>query len=320
MVFVMSEKIFSKIALGTWSWGTGSVGGDQVFGNHLEKEDLQPVFEAAMQAGLNLWDTATVYGMGASEEILGSLVRQSKRDDVVISTKFTPQIAGMYEDSMAKMAEASCQRLGIEAIDLYWIHNPMDVERWTPELIPLLKSGKVKQVGVSNHNLAQLKRANEILNAEGFKVAAVQNHLSLMYRFSEKTGILDYCRENEIAFFAYMVLEQGVLSGKYDIEHPFPTDSDRGRTYNPILPQLAKLTTAMKEVGAAHNLSVAQTAIAWAIAKGTLPIVGVTKVHHVEDAAAAAKASLSEEEVRHLESVADSAEVSMARDWEKMMY
>ena len=68
----MSEKL-AKLALGTWSWGSGTVGGDQVFGNHLEKEDLQPVFEAALQAGLNLWDTATVYGMGASEEILGSL-------------------------------------------------------------------------------------------------------------------------------------------------------------------------------------------------------------------------------------------------------
>lgn len=76
----------------------------------------------------------------------------------------------------------------------------------------------------------------------------------------------------------------------------------------------------MKKDIAAHNLTVAQTAIAWAIAKGTLPIVGVTKVHHVEDAATAAKVSLSEEEVRRLESVADSAEVSMARDWEKIMY
>ena len=315
----MSEKL-AKLALGTWSWGSGTVGGDQVFGNYLEKEDLQPVFEAALQAGLNLWDTATVYGMGASEEILGSLVQQRKRDEVVVSTKFTPQIAGMYEDSMAKMAEASCQRLGIEVIDIYWIHNPLDVERWTPELIPLLKSGKVRKVGVSNHNLAQLKRANEILGAEGFRVAAVQNHLSLINRFSEQAGILDYCRENKIEFFAYMVLEQGALSGKYDVEHPFPADSDRGKMYNPLLPQLAKLTAALQEVGAAHHLSVAQTAIAWAIAKGTLPIIGVTKVHHVADAAAAAKASLSEAEVRHLEAVADSAELSMARDWEKMMY
>ena len=84
----MSEKIMPKLALGAWSWGAGVAGGDQVFGNHLEKEDLQPIFEAAMQAGLNLWDTATVYGMGASEDILGSFVRQAKPEDVIISTKF----------------------------------------------------------------------------------------------------------------------------------------------------------------------------------------------------------------------------------------
>ncbi len=94
-----------KIALGAWSWGKGTAGGDQVFGNHLDEKDLQPIFEAAMSKGLNLWDTATVYGMGASENILGSFVRGVKREDVVISTKFTPQIAGMYEDSMEKKME-----------------------------------------------------------------------------------------------------------------------------------------------------------------------------------------------------------------------
>ena len=82
-----------KIALGAWSWGSGTVGGDQVFGNHLEAKDLQPIFDAAMDKGLNLWDTATVYGMGASEDILGGFVKNVKREDVIVSTKFTPQIA-----------------------------------------------------------------------------------------------------------------------------------------------------------------------------------------------------------------------------------
>ncbi|MBR6343031.1 MAG: aldo/keto reductase, partial [Selenomonadaceae bacterium] len=87
-------KNLPKIALGAWSWGTGTVGGDQVFGNHLEEKDLKPIFDAAMEKGLNLWDTATVYGMGASEDILGSFVRGAKREEVIHSTKFTPQIAG----------------------------------------------------------------------------------------------------------------------------------------------------------------------------------------------------------------------------------
>lgn len=312
-------KNLPKIALGAWSWGTGSVGGDQVFGNHLEEKDLKPIFDAAMENGLNLWDTATVYGMGASEDILGSFIKSVKRDDVIISTKFTPQIAGMYEDSVEKMADASCKRLNVDVIDIYWIHNPADVDRWTPELIPLLKNGKVKSVGVSNHNLAEIKRANEILQKYGYKVEAVQNHFSLLNRSSEHSGILDYCKKNDIAFFAYMVLEQGALSGKYDAAHPFPDGSDRAKTYNPILNELTELIAVMNEIGEAHNLSPAQVGTAWAIAKGTLPIIGVTKIRHVEDAAKAAKANLTPEEIKRLENLADRANVSTVREWEKKM-
>lgn len=315
-----TDERMPKVAMGAWSWGAGVAGGDQVFGNHLGESDLQPVFDAAMERGLNLWDTATVYGMGASEDILGRFIRQgNKKDAVIISTKFTPQIAGMYEDSMAKMAEASCERLGIDVIDLYWIHNPADVERWTPELIPLLQSGKVKNVGVSNHNLSEIKRANEILGEQGFRISAVQNHFSLLNRSSESSGILDYCRENDITFFAYMVLEQGALSGKYDTKHPFPEGSDRARIYNPVLAQLEELTAAMGEIGKKHGLSAAQVGTAWAVSKGVLPIIGVTKVRHVEDAAKAASVNLSAEEINHLETLADKAEVNTIREWEKKM-
>ena len=313
------KQSLPKLALGAWSWGSGTVGGDQVFGNHLEEKDLKPIFDAAMEKGLNLWDTATVYGMGASEDILGSFVKGAKREDVIISTKFTPQIASMYEDSMEKMADASMKRLGTHSIDIYWIHNPADVERWTPELAPLLRSGKVKTVGVSNHNLTEIKRANEILRGLGYKVEAVQNHFSLLNRSSESSGILKYCRENDITFFAYMVLEQGALSGKYDTAHPFPEGSDRAKSYNPILPQLTELTAAMKEIGQIHGLSAAQVGTAWAIAKGTLPIIGVTKVRHVEDAVKAANSHLTPEEVGRLEALADKANVSTIREWEKKM-
>ena len=143
----------TKIALGTWAWGAGAFGGDAVYGVNTNEENLKPVFEAAMSAGLRLWDTATVYGMGESERILGTFVQTVKREDIEISTKFTPQLAEMYDNSVEKMAEASMQRMGIDYIDMYWIHNPMDVSRWTPGLIPLLKSGKIKNVGVSNHNI-----------------------------------------------------------------------------------------------------------------------------------------------------------------------
>ncbi len=157
-----------KIALGAWSWGVGAAGGDQVFGNHLSAEELKPVFDKAMEYGLNLWDTAAVYGEGTSESILGNFVKDADRKDVILSTKFTPQIAGDSPSAMQEMIDGSKKRLHTDVVDIYWIHNPMDVERWTPDLIPLAKSGQIKEIGVSNHNLAEIKRANEILAEEGF--------------------------------------------------------------------------------------------------------------------------------------------------------
>lgn len=309
----------AKIALGTWAWGAGAFGGDSVFGSKTNQDNLRPVFEAAIKAGLNLWDTATVYGMGESEKILGAFVKEQKREDMVVSTKFTPQIAEMYENSVEKMAEASMERMGIDYIDVYWIHNPMDVERWTPQLIPLLKSGKVKRVGVSNHNLAEIRLANEILNKEGFKISAVQNHYSLLYRSSEKAGILDYCKQNGIDFWAYMVLEQGALSGKYNKNNPLPEESDRGKRYNPVLDKIEALTDKMTEIGKKHGISCSQVGIAWAIAKGALPLIGATKAHHVLEAADAANIKLQEEEVLQLEKLAEATEVNTRGDWEHTM-
>lgn len=314
-----NNKNFPKIALGTWSWGVGAAGGDQVFGNHLDESDLKEVFDTAMREGLNLWDTATVYGMGASEDILGVFAQTYPRENVILSTKFTPQIAGDDADPVAEMCNASMKRMGTDYIDIYWIHNPADVERWTPGLVSLVKSGKVGQVGVSNHNLAQIKRAEEILSKEGVHISAVQNHYSLLYRSSEDAGILDYCKENNIEFYAYMVLEQGALSGKYDTKNPLPEGSQRGDTYNPILPQLEKLIGAMRDMAVKHNVGVPQVAIAWAIAKGTRPIVGVTKSSHVEDAAKATKVVLSDEEMETLEVLAKAANVDTRGSWENPM-
>lgn len=309
----------AKIALGTWAWGSGAFGGNMVFGSKTDVESLKPVFDTAIKAGLSLWDTATVYGMGESERILGTLAKGVERKNVQISTKFTPQIAEMYDNNVEKMADASIERMGCDYIDVYWIHNPMDVERWTPGLIPLLKSGKVKRVGVSNHNIAEIRRANEILGEAGFKVSAVQNHFSLLYRSSEKGGVLEYCKENGIEFWAYMVLEQGALSGKYNKENPLPAESDRGKKYNPVLPQLEALTNEMTAIGQKYGASCSQIGIAWAIAKGALPIIGATKECHVIEAAEAAKIKLVAEEVTRLEQLAEATGIDTRGDWEHSM-
>ena len=206
--------------------GAGAFGGDAVFGSKTDVENLKPVFDAAMKAGLNLWDTATVYGMGESEKILGEA---------------------------------------------------------------------------------------------GFKVSAVQNHFSLLYRSSEKGGVLDYCKENGIEFWAYMVLEQGALSGKYNKENPLPEESERGKKYNPVLEQLEALTNEMTAIGKKYGASCSQIGIAWAIAKGTQPIIGATKERHVIEAAEAAKIQLTAEEVNRLEALADATGIDTRGGWEHSM-
>lgn len=308
-----------KIALGTWSWGVGFAGGDQVFGNNLGEKELKPVFDEAMAGGLNLWDSAVVYGMGASETVLSTFTKKCKRENVFISTKFTPQIAGDSENPVADMLEGSLNRFDTDYIDIYWVHNPADVEKWTPYLIPLVKSGKIRQIGVSNHNLAQIKRVEEILSKEGVHLSAVQNHYSLLYRSSEKAGILDYCKENNIDFWAYMVLEQGALSGKYDTQHPLPAGSQRGETYNPLLPHIEQLMTVMRTVGDKHGINPAQVALAWAIAKGTTPIIGVTKPSQVQDAVQASHIVLSADEIASLEDIAGNTGVDTRGSWEMPM-
>ncbi len=307
----------AKIALGTWSWGSGMFGGNAVFGNTLDTADLKAVVDTAMANGLNVFDTAYAYAIGESERILGELVAPYKREDVIISTKFTP---GMQDDNAANpvenMLDGSMERLGTDYIDIYWIHNSADVERWTPYLADLVKSGKVKRVGVSNHSLEQVKRVQEILAPSGVKISAIQNHFSLLYRSSIEDGLLDYCKENDIQFFSYMVLEQGALSGKYDENHLLPADSQRGQTYNPLFPALRDLLAGLREIAEKYDASVAQIATAWAIGRGTTPILGVTKVEQVEDAAKVAAIELSAEEVARLEALAVASGVDTRGGWE----
>jgi aryl-alcohol dehydrogenase-like predicted oxidoreductase len=217
------------------------------------------------------------------------------------------------------MIDGSKERLHTDVIDIYWIHNPMNVEKWTPDLIPLAKSGQIKAIGVSNHNLAEIKRANEILAAEGLKVSAVQNHYSLLHRSSERAGILDYCKENGITFYSYMVLEQGALTGRYSEKNPFPEGTGRGEAYNPHLKELTALIDELKSIGTRFDASPAQIATAWAIAKGTIPIIGVTKVCQVEEAAKAEQIELTMDEINRLERLGDETGVHTLREWEKEM-
>lgn len=311
----IKNKEMPAIAIGTWSWGTGLNGGNIVFGNEYHEEDLRPVFKKAMEKGFILWDTAPVYGMGASEKIIGEFIKEEK--DVIISTKFTP-LGIQTKSAMRRSLDKSMKRLGIENTEIYWIHNANNVEKWTNEIVPLMKCGKVKYVGVSNHNLEEIKLAASILEKEGLQLSAVQNHYSLLYRFSEETGIIEWCQKNEVAFFSYMTLEQGALSGKYNVNNPFKRRTRRGKAFNvEVLRKLENLIDVMSQIGNKYKAQPAQIAMAWAIAKGTIPIIGVTKEAHIDDANLALDIKLEQNEIIILEKSARETGIVIKGSWEK---
>ena len=309
-------KTLPKIALGAWAWGN-----DGTFGNNFTADSLRPIFDTAMKNGLNLWDTAYAYGMGTSEKVLAGFIKELPRESVIVSDKFTPQCADASSPTAMKdMIEMQLDLMELDRFDIYWIHNVWNAPSWTEELAKYFEGkDNVPLLGVSNHNLAEIKQADEILKAHGLKLSAVQNHYSLINRSSEDSGILEYCKENGIYFFAYMVLEQGALSGKYDTAHPMPKGSARAETYNPVLDKLEILNAELKKLAEKYNVGTAQIPISWAIAKGTLPIIGVTKENQVEDAVKACNVALTEDEVAELEKVADSLELNVIRMWEKEM-
>ena len=273
-----------------------------------------------MRNGLNLWDTAFAYGMGTSEKVLAGFLKGLPRESYLVSDKFTPQCANGKPTAMADMIEMQLSLMELERFDIYWIHNVWGAPRWTEELAKYYEGkDNAPLIGVSNHNLAEIKQANEILKAHGLKLSAVQNHYSLINRSSEDSGILDYCRDHGVTFFAYMVLEQGALSGKYDTAHPMPAGSARAETYNPVLDKLEILNAELKKLAEKYKVGAAQIPVAWAIAKGTLPIIGVTKESQVLDAVKASNVALSAEDVTELEKTADSLGLNVVRMWEKEM-
>ncbi|MFI0719129.1 aldo/keto reductase [Streptomyces sp. NPDC021224] len=307
------------VALGTWAWGDSGEAGDGYFGSRLSESGLREVVETAQSSGFTLWDTAVAYGMGRSETVLSRALTGLDRGKYQLSTKFTPQLAGDGDDPVADMLAQSLDRMGTDYVDVYWIHNPADVERWTPSLIPLLRSGKVRHAGVSNHNVKEIALADQILGEAGFRVEAVQNHFSLLYRGPERAGVLDYCREHGVPFFAYMVLEQGALTGRYSPADPLPEGSNRAAAYNEILPRLRALADRMGAIGEDRGASTAEVATAWALAKGTTPIVGVTKPAHVDGLVRARGIELADADIAELEALADATGVDTRGWWEQAM-
>jgi aryl-alcohol dehydrogenase-like predicted oxidoreductase len=211
-----------------------------------------------MKNGLNLWDTAFAYGMGTSEKVLSEFIKELPRNKYLISDKFTPQcVDPSMKDPMKEMIEKQLSILGIDNFDIYWIHNVHEAPKWIEELGKYYQGkNNIPLIGVSNHNLNEIKEANNILKKYNLKLSAVQNHYSLLNRSSEESGILKYCKDNNIYFFSYMILEQGALTRKCDTKNPMPENSERGKIYNPVLDKIELLNLELKKLNDRYSVQI----------------------------------------------------------------
>ena len=301
MEYIINNKTSVPCMIGTWAWGTGANGSKIVFGENNPEEQLKETFETAYKNGFNFWDTAEVYGMGTSEKLLGKCIEGKK--DIVISTKHYPN--KKYKDGENEIAiKGSLERLNIECIDLYWLHSPKAIKENMKELAECVKKGLIKNIGLSNCNVEQIKEANEVLNQNGTKLYAIQNHFSLL-SMEREAEILDYCKKNDIIFFGYMILEQGALSGHYDEKNHFSLFSMRGLSFTKRKnKKIKKLLNYIKDLAIKYNIDSSQIPIAWTISKGVFPIIGVTKSEHAKSLKQGINLALTDDEIKKLEELA----------------
>ncbi|MBR1797069.1 MAG: aldo/keto reductase [Clostridiales bacterium] len=301
-----------RILIGTWAWGSGLNGSSMVFGNKLDKGTLEETFNTAYSQGFTRWDTAAVYGMGTCEEFLGELIKG--KDDIYLSTKYMPS-KRYRQGGFTKSFEDSMVRLGSRDADLFWIHVPNNLQENIKEAIPLMKEGRIKSLGLSNVSLAHIKTAEAILKKNGLSLGAVQNHFSLLR--NDQQPIIDYCNENGITYYAYMVLEQGALSGHYSAKNHFPTFSMRNFSFPKAkFIKIEGLLNSMKKLASKYDIDPSQIPILWVLGKGAVPIVGLTKPFHAKKLAKAIEVELTSEEIKMLEDEAKATGIRQQGNWE----
>ncbi len=311
--YSIGGKQVSVCPIGTWSWGGGINGSRMIFGQHFSEEHLQKVFDTCWELGFSFWDTAEVYGMGAAETLLGRFL--AGKEGAILSTKHMPKRFFHAGENRAAL-EGSLRRLNVPAVDLYWLHRPDHLEKNMEELGQCLQEGLIHAVGLSNCNIEQLRRADKVLERYGGRVAAVQNHYSLL-TIEREGETLAYCKEHNVLFFGYMLLEQGALSGHYDARRPFEKASLRGLSFGKSkFRKIESLIEAIRDMGKAHRVDPSQIPIAWGIAQGVIPIVGINKAPHAQDLRRGLEVVLTPEELGKLEKLALRSGVVCKGIWE----
>ncbi len=292
-----------EFGLGAWQWGDRLI---WQFGQAYEDEDCRAAFEVSLEAGIRFVDTAEVYGNGRSERMLGQFLKETEQP-VLVATKFFPFPWRLTKKSLIKALQRSLERIGVETVDLYQIHQPfslISIENLMEAMAEAVKEGLTRTVGVSNYNQSQMLRAYSALARKEVPLASNQVSYSLLNRAIEKDGLLARCKELGVRLIAYSPIEKGLLTGKYSVENPPP--GIRGQRYGSLLPKIGPLLKLMTELGQEHGgKSKAQVALNWCISKGTLPIPGAKNAKQAEENAGAVGWKLTEEEVAKLDEASD---------------
>ncbi len=295
----------SALGIGTWAWG------DTFFWNYGQQygaAQVREAFEAAVAAGITLFDTAEVYGLGTSESLLGEFCQQTATP-VAIATKYGPAPWRWRREDVREAIAKSLQRLQVSQVALYQVHWPftflMSQETLLNALADAVAAGQIATVGVSNYSADQMREAQTILGRRGVPLAVNQVQYSLLHRQIERNGVLAAARELGVTILAYSPLAQGLLTGKYDPSQPQAPDGARrwDRRFSPRgLQKLAPLLTLLGHLGDRHGKTPAQVALNWLLAQGeVIPIPGAKTAAQAAQNAGALGWTLATEEVAQLE-------------------
>ena len=302
----------SRICLGCMSYGT-SKWRPWV----LDEAEAMPFFRRAVEAGINFFDTADMYSLGVSEEVTGKALREyANLDEIVLATKVRfpmtdgPNMGGLSRKHIVQGCEGSLKRLGVDTIDLYQIHRldrDTPIEETLAALDLLVQQGKVRYIGASSAPAWRFAQALAASDHNGWaRFVAMQNHYNLIYR-EEEREMNRLCEEEGIAVIPWSPLARGLLAGtRKSLDDKEATVRAGDDTFTAILynePTDWDVVEAVKKVAGERGVPAAQISLAWLLSKSavTAPIVGATKMEHLEDAIASVDLELTEEEIQTLE-------------------
>ncbi len=304
-----SDLKVSRICMGCMGFG------DAHHGQHtwtIDEAHSREIIRRGLELGVNFFDTAIGYQSGTSEQYLGRALRDfARRDEVVVATKFLPRTnaeiaAGVSgQEHIRRLLDKSLQNLGMDHVDLY-IYHMWDYQTPLYDIMDglnqMVKEGKTRYIGISNCFAWQLCKANALAEREGFaKFVSVQSHYNLIFR-EEEREMAPFCREENIAMTPYSSLAGGRLS-----KHPGETskrlqeDSYAQLKYGGMADQDAPIIQRVAELADRRGVSMTEISLAWLLTKVTAPVVGATKLHHIEGAAKAVDLELTSEECAYLE-------------------